>query len=306
MQDVTHECEAQASRLGIMIACRSVVMQQQLPSNEWTQGFMDSEYLLGLGTWATCQNGLSTTCYNSLENRANEAPPQEAANMGFYLYVPLWKLSVNLKCWWVLGSVCTPTGIQADKGLCALLLVDHFCSPSISFQLPWTNEIGVRKKLWDMGHMWQGSSTYLIMSHVLHHHHHLGGLERQVNHMYLAFYIAQYKNLLPYCQLSLSLTSSKQMLCTRSLNYSIIITHFVWETLLATFPFPTYLTIPPCPYYLSILLVVAPGTTCHMAPFQQFTCLPTTSYIPSWRCLAIDSKHLIMSLGWKMSLEMSL
>jgi hypothetical protein len=34
MQDVTHECEAQASRLGIMIACRSVVMQQQLPSNE--------------------------------------------------------------------------------------------------------------------------------------------------------------------------------------------------------------------------------------------------------------------------------
>jgi len=32
MQDVTHECEAQlASRLGIMIACRSLVIQQQLP-----------------------------------------------------------------------------------------------------------------------------------------------------------------------------------------------------------------------------------------------------------------------------------
>jgi hypothetical protein len=97
------------------------------------------------------------------------------------------------------------------------------------------------------------------------------------------------------------------MLCTRSLNYSIIITHFVWETLLATFPFPTYLTIPPCPYYLSIVVVVAaPGTACHMAPFQQFICLPTTSYVPSWRCLAVDSKHPIMSSGWRMSLEMSL
>jgi hypothetical protein len=84
-----------------MIACRSLVIQQPLPSNESTQGFMDSEYLLGLSTWATCQkNGLSTTCYNSLEKRANEAPPPppQEANMGFYLYVPLWKLSVNLKC----------------------------------------------------------------------------------------------------------------------------------------------------------------------------------------------------------------
>lgn len=42
---------------------------------------------------------------------------------------------------------------KQEKGVCALLLVDHFCSPSISFQLPSTNEIGVRKKLWDMGHM---------------------------------------------------------------------------------------------------------------------------------------------------------
>jgi hypothetical protein len=70
-----------------MIACRSLVIQQQLPSNESTQGFMDSEYLLGLSTWATCQNGLSTTCYNSLEKRANEAPPQEA-NMGFLSLCP--------------------------------------------------------------------------------------------------------------------------------------------------------------------------------------------------------------------------
>jgi hypothetical protein len=52
-----------------MIACRSLVIKQQLPSNKSTQGFMDSEYLLGLGTWATCQNGLITTCYNSLEMR---------------------------------------------------------------------------------------------------------------------------------------------------------------------------------------------------------------------------------------------
>ncbi len=80
------------------------MIQQPLPSNESIQGFMDSEYLLGLGTWATCQqNGLSTTCYNSLEKRANEAPPPpppppQEANMGFDLYVPLWKLSVNLKC----------------------------------------------------------------------------------------------------------------------------------------------------------------------------------------------------------------
>jgi hypothetical protein len=113
----------------------------------------------------------------------------------FYLYVPLWKLSVNLKCWWALGSVCTPTGSQAEKKrLCALLLVDHFCSPSISFQLPSTNEIGVRKKFWDMGHIWQGSSTYLIMSHVLHHHHHLGDLKASEPYVF-GFYIVQYKSL---------------------------------------------------------------------------------------------------------------
>ncbi len=286
-----------------MIACRSVVMQQQLPSNESTQGFMDSEYLLGLGTWATCQNGLSTTLLQFSWKQSKWGSSSGSSKHGLLSLCPsletVSKPKVLMGAWKCVHSNWKPS---RQRFVCIIISWPFL----FSFQLPSTNEIGVRKKLWDMGHMWQGSSTYLIMSHVLHHHHHLGGLERQVNPMYLAFYIAQYKNLLPYCQLSLSLTSWKQMLCTRSLNYSIIITHFVWETLLATFPFPTYLTIPPYPYYLSIVVVVAPGTTCHMAPFQQFTCLPTTSYIPSWRCLAIDSKHPIMSLGWKMSLEMSL
>jgi hypothetical protein len=113
---------------------------------------MDSEYLLGLGTWATCQNGISTTCYNSLEKRANEAPPQEA-NMGFYLLCPpletVSKPKVLMGAWKCVYSIQLEA--KQEKGLCALLLVDHFCSPSISFQLPSTNEYWCKKEVMGYG-----------------------------------------------------------------------------------------------------------------------------------------------------------
>jgi hypothetical protein len=61
---------------------------------------------------------LSTTCYNSLEKRANEAPPQEA-NMGFYLLCPPLETVSKPKVFDGCLEVCVlQLEAKQEKGVC--------------------------------------------------------------------------------------------------------------------------------------------------------------------------------------------